>query len=179
MWEVNLKVWSRQPAGEESQIEYFIDPKGRKQNISASGLPKSNVKRVSILWLLPKKCSQANCLSDRHTSLKMPWQVHCVGTTVERVHPQKNHKSKSSGKPTLSLFRPQGYHRTHSGSARGMFCISVQPPYGWAKSLSTWMMLFPGFLTVLPQIIPSQSSARNWNSFTYSFLFVEVIASLD
>lgn len=70
-----------------------------------------------------KVCSRA--LSGSDTSLKMPWHIHCTETTVERDHPQKNHISKSFGKPVLSLFRPQRYYLMYSGSTKGMFCIMV------------------------------------------------------
>lgn len=56
-----------------SQIEYFIQPKGRKKNIFASGFPKKKCEMCLYSVVIGKVCSQA--LSGSHTSPKMPWQV--------------------------------------------------------------------------------------------------------
>lgn len=70
-----------------SQIEYFIEPKGRKKNIFASGFPKKKCEKCLYSVVIGKVCSRT--VSGSRTSPQMPWQVGCVETTVGESTLQK------------------------------------------------------------------------------------------
>lgn len=84
-----------------SQIEYFIEPKGRKKNIFASGFPKKKCEMCLYAVVIGKVCSRA--LSGVHTFPKMPWQVRCVESTVGASTLRKITEANPLGSP-CSLF---------------------------------------------------------------------------
>lgn len=113
-----------------------------------------------------------------HSSLKKPWQVHCIETTAEGDHLRKTAEENPLGSHVISSqttkISPDAQwkhwrdvlHQRTSVLQSSSVCINLNDVVSRCQA-------------VLPKTIPSWFSARPWNFFKYSFLCIDVIASLD